>query len=392
MAFVKAKREAIRLLISLEAESGAGKTYSALLLARGLVGPKGKIAVLDTENKRSSKYADEKLYPEIGGFDVDYLFAPFTPDFYVQKISEAEEAGYDVLLVDSASHEWSGPGGCIEWRDRIDPDDKKGVSAWNKPKRAHKRYRDRVLQSQMHVILCHRAQRRMEEYLDGGKKKWRESDHMTPECERRFVFEFDLRGVIDLTSHKVTWIKRSGTDSSIIPNDEQISVATGERLAEWVARGVAVDKVFEATLAALRAAASDGNSALQKAWGAIDSNPLKHKLKPYLDSELKDIARRADEQAADAGDEDKPDDAPVGDVGNDANGPEAFVLNVGGEQLPFDDAADLEKAFPDELAKVPTAERAIFWDANSPLFEQLRARGLGAMADRLLAHKNAKVA
>ena len=45
-AFRPATRSEAKPLIGLYAESGAGKTYSALLLARGFVGPSGKIAMI----------------------------------------------------------------------------------------------------------------------------------------------------------------------------------------------------------------------------------------------------------------------------------------------------------------------------------------------------------
>ena len=45
----KAKRQQVKLRLNLSAPSGAGKTYSALLLAKGLVGSWDKIAVIDTK-------------------------------------------------------------------------------------------------------------------------------------------------------------------------------------------------------------------------------------------------------------------------------------------------------------------------------------------------------
>ena len=63
---VKAEREAFKLKASLEGPSGGGKTYSSLVLARGLVGPKGKILMVDTEGGRGKWYVNE---PEIGEYD-----------------------------------------------------------------------------------------------------------------------------------------------------------------------------------------------------------------------------------------------------------------------------------------------------------------------------------
>ena len=50
MAFVKAVRKRAKARIGICGPAGSGKTMSALKLAFGIVGPKGKIAVLDTDS------------------------------------------------------------------------------------------------------------------------------------------------------------------------------------------------------------------------------------------------------------------------------------------------------------------------------------------------------
>ena len=58
MSFTKATRELRQIVILIQASSGAGKTYSALSLMKGLTS-NGKIAVIDTENRSSATYANE---------------------------------------------------------------------------------------------------------------------------------------------------------------------------------------------------------------------------------------------------------------------------------------------------------------------------------------------
>ena len=53
--FKKAVRSASKLRLALSGTSGSGKTYGALLLAKGIG---GKIAVIDTERGSASLYAD----------------------------------------------------------------------------------------------------------------------------------------------------------------------------------------------------------------------------------------------------------------------------------------------------------------------------------------------
>ena len=124
-------REAVPPLISLWSKSGGGKTYSALLLARGMVGPSGKIVVIDTENGRSKFYSDVSA----PWFHLD-LQPPFTPDKYKAAFEFSEKWGADVIIVDSGSHVWEGEGGVIDMADR---NGGSGLQKWNAPKMAHKR-------------------------------------------------------------------------------------------------------------------------------------------------------------------------------------------------------------------------------------------------------------
>ncbi len=95
-SFQKAQRRNAKLRLAISGTSGAGKTYSALLMAKVLG---KKIAVLDSE-KRSAE-----LYSDLVDFDVCPL-EDATIQEYRAKIREAAEDGYDVLVIDSYSHSW----------------------------------------------------------------------------------------------------------------------------------------------------------------------------------------------------------------------------------------------------------------------------------------------
>ena len=90
-----ATRVGINPLIVAYSESGCGKTYSALLLARGMAGPSGKIVVADSESGRASLYADVLA----GGFETFDLAAPFSPTRYCEAVDAIEDSGaYPGLL------------------------------------------------------------------------------------------------------------------------------------------------------------------------------------------------------------------------------------------------------------------------------------------------------
>ena len=111
----KAKREKIYTKIALMSPSGGGKTYSSLRLATGMAkqiekntGKQARIVMGNTEGARGRYYADEFDY------DIVDLTAPHHPEMYVDFINWAVKEGYDIIVLDSSSHEWEGKGGCLE--------------------------------------------------------------------------------------------------------------------------------------------------------------------------------------------------------------------------------------------------------------------------------------
>src|SRR5689334_21842194 len=117
-----AKRSEAKPLIGIYAESGCGKTYSSLLLARGFVGPTGKIVMIETEGGRGEAFAD--LIE--GGYSVIPIRESFSPKDYGEAISAAEQAKPAALIIDSASHEWEGSGGVLSMAAGNQADGKKG--------------------------------------------------------------------------------------------------------------------------------------------------------------------------------------------------------------------------------------------------------------------------
>ena len=95
MAFRKAQRKQAKLRLAITGPAGSGKTYSALQLAFGLG---GRIAMIDTENGSGD------LYSNLGDYDISTMTQPYDPRKYLQDIHEAEKEGYDIIIIDSLSH------------------------------------------------------------------------------------------------------------------------------------------------------------------------------------------------------------------------------------------------------------------------------------------------
>jgi hypothetical protein len=164
MLLQKATRKKSKLRLNLSGPSGSGKTYSALLLAKGLVQDWSKIAVIDTENGSAS------LYEHLGQFNTIDLQAPFTPERYIEAIDTCISAGMECVIIDSSTHEWNGPGGCIEINEHLAQTKFKGNtwSAWSQTTPRHDAFVQKVLQSPVHVITCTRS--KMETVMTDDKK------------------------------------------------------------------------------------------------------------------------------------------------------------------------------------------------------------------------------
>ena len=164
ITFRRAVRENVGLLIGIAGASGSGKTFSALRMAAGIAGKK-PFALIDTEAGRGKHYADRFT------FDHGDMRPPFSPSAYAEAIMTADKAGYPVIVVDSFSHEHAGEGGLLDWQeeelDRMAGTDWKKreackMTAWVKPKVSHKRMVSQLLQVRAHLILCFRAEQKIE--------------------------------------------------------------------------------------------------------------------------------------------------------------------------------------------------------------------------------------
>ena len=104
----KAERKQAKIRAGLFGPSGSGKTYSSLLLARGIASAWDKVAIVDTENDSAD------LFSHLGGYEVLPLEDPYSPERYIEAIEFCEKSGFEVIIIDSISHEWEGKGGCLE--------------------------------------------------------------------------------------------------------------------------------------------------------------------------------------------------------------------------------------------------------------------------------------
>lgn len=231
--FRPAVLERTNVLIGLAGPSGCGKTKSALRLARGLVGPSGKIHFIDTENRRGLHYATQH----------QFLHGELRPDFSVDAFEEAIDAAIKddakVIVIDSWSDEWDGTGGLMEWADSIPGG---AGQNWKEPKKAHKKLVNKMLQAPCHFIFCLRADERVKIIKDEKSGKTIQVPlGWIPVCEKRFMYVLTASFLLHPDAPGVPQkIKLQDQHHPAFPPDQQITEAAGEFLAKWANSGTVV--------------------------------------------------------------------------------------------------------------------------------------------------------
>ena len=284
-----AKREAAPITAAFIGQSGSGKTYSALLFARGLVGATGKIVVIDTEGKRALIYADD---PDIGSFHHIDFGLPYSSNRYKEAVLAAVMADADAIIIDSASHEHEAEGGMIDFAEkeelRLKNRRDKSRAKWIKPKTEHNRFVRYAVGCPAHVIFCIRE--KVVADMDNPNNK---QGLLMPVCEKNLMFEMTITLRLEPETHKATFMKVPKPFEKHITNGEVLTVEHGRKLLTVSMTGEELDKEYQKQLTICNDVSAMGMERLQLHWSTL-STEMKTMLKDDLDSKFKPIAAQAD--------------------------------------------------------------------------------------------------
>lgn len=227
MQFKKASKKALKLRLALEGVSGAGKTFSALAIAKGLG---SKVAVIDTEHGSASLYADQ--------FDFDVVeLESFQPDNYIRAIRSAEMAGYDVVIIDSLSHAWVGKGGALELVDNaaIKSGSKNTFAAWREVTPQHNALVEAIIRSKCHVIATMRSKMEYALEKDERGKMSPRKIGLAPIQREGISYEFTIVGEMDLDHNLIITKSRCAAVASKVfkcPGED-----FAKTLRDWLEQG-----------------------------------------------------------------------------------------------------------------------------------------------------------
>lgn len=306
----EAKRIGAPPLISIWGPSSSGKTMTALKVARGYVGPKGKIGVIDTENKRALLHADIALGEDGARWLHLDLSPPFTPDRYRSAWDALIKAGCDIVIIDSGSHVWEGEGGVLDAAEKATSSYGKpltGLIKWKAPKQNFKRMVNALLRSPIPVIWCLRSKKSYRQATNEKGRKEVVCEGIEPISGGDLIYEMTVSIMLGL-DHKpafdrnedimhaaphIPQVKAPDTVYPLIKKDEFLGEKFGADLSKWVSSGA----TFDEDKAKLKQSATDlahtGMANLERFFKGLTKEE-QIMIKPDLDG-LKKFAQDADD-------------------------------------------------------------------------------------------------
>jgi hypothetical protein len=290
---VKAQRIKLKARIGLTGVTNGGKTYSALMIAKGLLQAENaytadgkldwsKVAVIDTERRRSLFYAD---IPEFGQFQFIEFTPPYHPKDYMEAVNYAVSLGAEVIIIDSISHAWNGTGGILDIvRERTENSRSKnsfsdGWGGRGGGTELQNQFIDTILSTDAHIIATFRQ--KMEYVIErdeAGKTKITKLG-TKPQQKDDLEYEFDITLKLDndhyaeIIKNTVKFLDGQGT---IL---EPITESFGKNLGDYLASGKAAETITQEQIAHAKEIIKD----------YVTKNPsLKEIFKLYSNKSLKD--------------------------------------------------------------------------------------------------------
>ncbi|MFG6566711.1 AAA family ATPase [Sulfitobacter sp. 1A13679] len=308
--------EPLNLAIGLSGGSGTGKTYSALLIARGIAevvtGRKGApIGFIDTENRRALHYKaafPEMVHCDMRADDENGDIVGFGPERWIEYIDAAEAAELPVIVIDSFSHSHEGVGGMLDLHattlDRLAGDDanqrdKRSQLAWAEVKPRFRRLTDRIIRAKTNIIICTRAKPVMQRGYGNSAKNARPTKLRREDVpwdiagDASLIFEMTTQIILDPAAPgcPVHQIKVADQFKALLDPRRPMGVETGRAMATW-AKGQGDAQAQKELLDAARAIARTGKEKFTAHWQSLDK-PQRAIVATIMD-ELQQLAIEAD--------------------------------------------------------------------------------------------------
>lgn len=226
--FKKASKSMAKAKLAVTGPSGAGKTLSSLLLAKGLGGK--KVGVIDTENNSASLYEDR--FPGWEYFTLP-INPPYTAQKYLKAVDVALAEGIDVLIIDSLTHVWDAEGGLKQQKDALDSRGGNSFANWAPITKLYEQLKAKILHSPIHMIVTMRSKQEyvLEKGTDG--KATPRKVGLAPIMRDGMEYEFTV--VFDIGMDHQFMVSKDRTDlfDGVVAT---ITEETGSTIRDWLAK------------------------------------------------------------------------------------------------------------------------------------------------------------
>ena len=211
----KATLEDVNLKVMVWGESGSGKSRFALSAPNPIV--------IDLEGST-------RLYANEFDFDDLQLSEPYTPEKYIEAITQAVDGGYSVLIIDSITHEWNY---ILDQVDKIPGTN--SYTKWGKLTPRHNKFTEKMIQSPINIIATVRGKDAYVLEQDKNGKQVPKKVGLGYTQRDGLEYEYTVTFNIDQTNHVAT-VQKDNTH--LFENKyEMLTEKDGEALYEWANSG-----------------------------------------------------------------------------------------------------------------------------------------------------------
>jgi hypothetical protein len=231
MQLRQSERKRAKIKMALQGSAGAGKTFSALLLAQGLTnGDFSKVAIIDTENGSAD------LYAHLGQYNVLTLAPPFTPENYIKAIEVCEKAGMEVIILDSISQSWEE---LLDYHSSLAGN---SFTNWAKVTPRQNAFIDKILQCDAHVIATMRTK---QDYVLNQKDGKFTPEKVGLKAVQRNDLDYEFTIVFDVDIKHFAVSSKDRTGLFMDKPEFKISTETGKKILDWCNSGSEIVKLPE---------------------------------------------------------------------------------------------------------------------------------------------------
>ena len=224
----QSSKKQAKIKLALQGCAGSGKTYSALLLAHGLCNDWTKIAVIDSENGSAD------LYAHLGTYNVLNLSENFTPETYIEAIKVCEDAGIEVIIIDSISQCWDY---LLEYHANLQGN---SFTNWQKVTPRINAFMQKILQSRSHVICTMRCK---QDYVLSEKNGKMVPEKVGLKAVMRDGIDYEFTIVLDINMKHQAIASKDRTALFVNKPEFIITPTTGQAILDWCNEGVNIEMI-----------------------------------------------------------------------------------------------------------------------------------------------------